>query len=588
MEPISLLHPPHAKAFCQQLTDEAINDLSLDYLCNILTEDIYEQNVIKKTLTSVTCDEETIRYRCGVFEDFLRFPELRKNLTDLLAELADLRDLERFQKDGEASSLWVLINRLREIDGYVKCITEMKNCLEALDIRSEGLLYLKKMVQNIYASGGFPQLKQDIDETFAKARKLRSITIGVNLDDLLRPKNAGVLSLNDTEFSSGGLMKNFLKFASGKEELHHGTDIKNLKHYHPSSPKFKGFALGTVQQNSVDRMVHIEASEITGADPLSDSLKKSVTSILKRTVGEIKRVLQKYVNISGYAFTALMPELIFYIRFAELVDKIQSKGLPMCRPEILPCSQRCFFAKEIYNLKLAVKAVQGEAVQIVTNAFSFDEKGRIFILTGPNRGGKTTFTQAVGLCFLLAQNGIYVPCARCGISPCDNIYTHFPADENDTVDLGRLGEESKRLSEIFKTATDKSLLLLNESLATTNVAEGLYIARDVVKSMRYLGVRAIFNTHMHDLARNLEALNAETPGDSKIVSLVTGIEHGERSFKIALAPPQGSSYAKDIAKKYGVTFEQIKKQIENKSIPTNTDPLSDKNGETKRSSSAQE
>lgn len=70
-------------------------------------------------------------------------------------------------------------------------------------------------------------------------------------------------------------------------------------------------------------------------------------------------------------------------------------------------------------------------------------------------------------------------------------FTHFPADENDTVDLGRLGEESKRLAEIFSSASRYSLLLLNESLATTNVAEGLYIARDVVKSMRYLGTRAI-------------------------------------------------------------------------------------------------
>ena len=49
----------------------------------------------------------------------------------------------------------------------------------------------------------------------------------------------------------------------------------------------------------------------------------------------------------------------------------------------------------------------------------------------------------------------------------------------------------------------------------------LYIARDVVKSMRYLGTRAIFNTHMHDLARNLDEVNTTVKGDSKIESLVT-------------------------------------------------------------------
>ena len=161
----------------------------------------------------------------------------------------------------------------------------------------------------------------------------------------------------------------------------------------------------------------------------------------------------------------------------------------------------------------------------------------------------------------LAQLGIYVPASQASISPCDNIFTHFPADENDTVDLGRLGEESKRLSEIFEVATERSVMLLNESLATTSVTEGLFIAKDVVKAMRFLGVRCIFNTHMHDLARSVEQLNSEVEGGSKAASLVTGMHDGERSFKVSLLPPQGVSYAKDIALKYGISFNQIKDSI---------------------------
>lgn len=157
-----------------------------------------------------------------------------------------------------------------------------------------------------------------------------------------------------------------------------------------------------------------------------------------------------------------------------------------------------------------------------------------------------------------------MPASKMEFSPCDNIFTHFPADENDTVDLGRLGEESKRLSEIFKVATKYSLILLNESLATTNVAEGLYIAKDVVKAMRYLGVRSVFNTHMHDLARGLEEMNSSTEGDSRVESMVTGVDGGKRSFKVFIAPPQGVSYARDIAEKYGVTFDKIKAEIDAK------------------------
>ena len=234
------------------------------------------------------------------------------------------------------------------------------------------------------------------------------------------------------------------------------------------------------------------------------------------------------------------------------------------RSEILPYETRDCSFKDIYNLKLAINKVGGEDINIITNDFDFDEKHRIYILTGPNRGGKTIFTQAVGIAMMMAQWGVYVPAREAAISPCDNIFTHFPADENDTVDLGRLGEESQRLSKIFEVATRHSLLLLNESLATTSVAEGVFIAKDVVRAMRYLGTRAIFNTHMHDLATSLEGINDEIEGDSRAESLITGVHDGERSFKVLIAPPQGVSYAADIAKKYGVTFEQMKKEIDRK------------------------
>ena len=44
-------------------------------------------------------------------------------------------------------------------------------------------------------------------------------------------------------------------------------------------------------------------------------------------------------------------------------------------------------------------------------------------------------------------------------------------------------------------------------------------------------------------------------------SLITGIDHGERSYKVSLAPPCGQSYARDIAKKYGVTYAQLKERM---------------------------
>lgn len=564
MEEFSLLHPQNSKAVYRTLTKEAVNDLSIDFLCEALTKDTYERNSIKQLLINITDDEEVIKYRCDVFDDFLRFPKLREDLSALLEKLNDLREIERFHNDTEASSMWQLINRLREMGGYVDYVTQIKTTLESIDIKSEGLLQLKSRVQAIYNDSGFPELRKDIEETLAKARKFKSITLGVNLDELLRPKTVGVISLNDKEFTDSGILKRFTKFTNRESELHHGNDVSGFVSFHPANPSTSSFGFGKLVMGAQGDVNQVFRSEITGADPLSDALKKVVTDILRRTVIEIKSMLHKYVSIDGYSFISLMPEIIFYIRFAEFCDKIKEKNLPLCKAQVTDREERSCFISDIYNIKLAVKAVSGEEVDIVTNEFSFDDNGRIYILTGPNRGGKTTITQAVGLAFLLAQNGIYVPASSMKFSPCDNIFTHFPADENDTVDLGRLGEESKRLSEIFSVATRYSLILLNESLATTNVAEGLYIAKDVVKAMRYLSVRSVFNTHMHDLARNLDEVNRDIEGESVIASMVTGVENGRRSFKVFIAPPQGVSYARDIAEKYGVTFDKIKAEIDSK------------------------
>ena len=560
----SLMYPQGAQRDNKTLTDEAVNDLSIEFIVDALTDKKSERELICSAMKKITDDPEVIRYRCDVFEDFLKFPKLRVAMIELTLKLADLRDLERFQKDQEASQLWSLINRVREIDDYVTCIRMIKDTLSRIDIQSDGLLALKQMVIDIERESGFDELKQDIDETLAKARCLKSITIGVNLDAFLRPRTAGVLSLNNEKFTDAGLMKRFMNFASQKNELHDGTDVVGFRQFHPANERKNTKPVEITRTPAAYLGIGVEGGPATGDDPLSEAIKKPVSEILKRTCSEIKSTLRRYVNMSGYTLIKLMPEILFYVRWAELIDKIKAVGMPVCKPVILDTDKRDCSFKELYNLKLVINKVKGEDINIITNGIDFNDEHRIFILTGPNRGGKTIFTQAWGLAMLLGQLGIYVPASYAEISPCDNICTHFPADENDTVDLGRLGEESKRLAEIFDMATERSIMLLNESLATTSVTEGLFIAKDVVSAMRYLGARAIFNTHMHDLARSCDEINDSVDGKSRAASLVTGVHDGERSFKVSLLPPQGVSYAKDIALKYGVSFKQMKNTIDRK------------------------
>src|SRR5262249_19686759 len=87
-------------------------------------------------------------------------------------------------------------------------------------------------------------------------------------------------------------------------------------------------------------------------------------------------------------------------------------------------------------------------------------------------------------------------------------------------------------------------------------------AQDVMRILRRLGARAIFATHMHELAADVAALNASTAGESRIVSLVASrAEVGDAgphcSYKIAPGPPLGRSYAREIAAQYGIGYDQL-------------------------------
>jgi DNA mismatch repair ATPase MutS len=72
-------------------------------------------------------------------------------------------------------------------------------------------------------------------------------------------------------------------------------------------------------------------------------------------------------------------------------------------------------------------------------------------------------------------------------------------------------------------------------------------------------VRTIYNTHMHKLGEDVDELNLDSP-NVKAASLVVQSDGGKRSFKIKVAPPEGMSHARDIAEKYGVTYEMLTRE----------------------------
>ncbi|MDP4143540.1 MAG: hypothetical protein Q8936_03535 [Bacillota bacterium] len=533
---ISLLWPENEQSYASRsmkLNDAAIDSLDIDGFCERLLGKTDEYNYIRSILTNLCYDERVIAYRQDVFMDISSSENLISSLENILGRLESLNLMDKEGSLLQETNLWSLFSRYKELDSYVESIIVIKENLKDQQIKSEGLSQLKKLIENISEDKEFKQLSKSINELTIDIDEIKSITFGINLDTALNPVEAAIVSVNKTSFKENSLFKNFL------DSNGFGMSIKGVSKIH---------SLGSDPRH-----------------PIMYHLYRDIESLLKPVVKDLLKALKRFTHINVSFLTSLIPELTFYLKGAELYNFLKENRMPVCIPRILSVTDRKSEIKDIYNANLVIQLLKKNvdtSKEIVLNDVNFDDEGRVFILTGPNRGGKTVYTEAIGFAQILFQSGLFVPAAEAIMSPVDSIYSHFPVDENQTVNLGRLGEESKRLAEIFAEASSYSLILLNESLASTSLTEGFYIALDVVKSLRYLGARVLFNTHMHDLAKEVDTINNEVEGTSKVVSLVTGMEDGKRSYKIYPGEPLGKSYASDIAERYGVSFEQIIRNID--------------------------
>ncbi|MBR3436600.1 MAG: DNA mismatch repair protein [Lachnospiraceae bacterium] len=563
MTKLSLLFPDQDRITYQMIPEETWHDLGMDALTAKLAAEPQELQVIRQVMRSLTADPRAAAFRAGVFEDMLRHPEIRKQMTELLLSIQTFYEYRVIRRREDDGGIWDLVHRLGEYHDYIVTVEKIRECLEDRDLRSEGMQRLRDTVEEIYHDNGFAALKKDVEEMRITASQVRSLTLGINLNERFEAVNMGLVSVNAKPFSQSGILKNFLSAVTPKEEVRPEADWdKNYTFYPASStPGNPDKLTGAVEAHALFTnpiaMMSLSAVPMTdGASTVTRQVDTAATMLMTRISKKLRTTLAKYLNVSVKDISDLIPELTFYTRWAEFIEKSRAEGWTFSRPEVLPDQNgpARMEAKGFYNLKL----MESETPEnVVKNDLTFDAKKRVYILTGANRGGKTTFTQAVGQLLILAQCGIFVPAEEFRFDPADLVLTHFPADEDKTLDLGRLGEECRRFRELFGKSTEKSLILLNETFSTTSFEEGYYIAVDAVKAILQKDARTIYNTHMHKLAKELDTEINTDGAVGKAVSLVAETKEGKNSFRVRIAPPEGKSFAREIAAKYGVTYEAL-------------------------------
>ena len=564
----SLLQPTGTDAAYRRLPDYVMHDLGLETFCQAISGDAKERRLITNVLSQITDDAHVAAYRRQIFADILRLPEFRKNMMQLFDKIQFMKDFSTMHKSSdEELGLWHLFHRLDELDDYIRTVETLRDCLSDERIRSEGLISLREHITGLYEDACFAEMKKDIAALKMKASDVQSVTLGINVNERFEAVSIGLVSVNKKPFKKSGIVSNFADAIASRDKLRDTADWDGDMHYQLIDQEEKRGIIETMKNEG--GLLAVQSSFATDArakstivNAMADGamegstfyLDTVVNKMLSSLVKKLRDTLTKYANVAIVSVSGLVPEFVYYIRCAEFISSLMEKGCTFCEAQPQTEGEASMEAKGFYNLKLAMNTEQVSG--IVPNDLTFDQQHTVYILTGANRGGKTTITQAVGQLFVLAQGGLYVPAEGFRYVPCDCIYTHFPADEDKTMDLGRLGEECVRFKEMFSQATNRSLLLLNETFSTTSFEEGYYIARDSVKALLTKAVRTIYNTHIHKLGEDAEELTRESTG-AGAASLIMRTEDGKHSFKVALAQPEGSSYARDIAEKYGVTYEML-------------------------------
>ena len=564
----SLLQPVGAVPEYRRLPDNVMHDLGLEMFCQALSGDAAERRLITNVLSQMTDDANVAAYRRQIFADICRLPELRKTMMQLFDKIRFMKDFSSMHKTtDEELGLWHLFHRLDELNDYITTVETIRDCLSDERIQSEGLISLRNYITELYEDACFAEMKADIAELRIKASDVQSVTLGVNVNERFEAVSIGLVSVNRKPFRKSGIVSNFADAIAAKDKLRDTADWDGDMHYQlidkEKNANTSAFienlgGFSAVRNNSfVDGHIRSTIVKTPDGDSTANStfyLNTVMNKMLGSLVKKLRDTLTKYANVAIVNVSGLVPEFIYYIRCAEFISGLMEKGCAFCEAQPGSEDGASMSAKGFYNMKLAMN--MENVSEIVPNDLTFDKNHTVYILTGANRGGKTTVTQAVGQLFVLAQGGLFVPAESFRYVPCDCIYTHFPADEDKTMDLGRLGEECVRFREMFSQSTSRSLLLLNETFSTTSFEEGYYIARDSVKALLTKEVRTIYNTHMHKLGEEAGELTRESKG-AGAASLIMRTEDGKRSFKVALAKPEGSSYAKDIAEKYGVTYDML-------------------------------
>ncbi|WP_412066433.1 MutS-related protein [Rhizobium sp. SYY.PMSO] len=507
-EDASILEPAGVTGKCGTAQPECFHDLNLDQIAAAMMAG-RERFKLEDFIWAGPLPGDTIRYRQEVVKD-LQNADVLAIVRAFGAGMKELREkLELVEKlrYQQQKNAWFL----KAASLYRSVLIELDAALRPLSLKSDGLIAVHGFLAEHISSDQFRMLSNEIDHAAAGLESIRYV---------FQVKDASV---------------SVFRFDAEED---YGVEIARV---------FQRFRTGNVDRPKFEipdfvEMDHVEANILEG-----------VRQLYPETFNELQGFFERHQALVHPTIARFDRELQFYLGYIDYIAPLKAAGLAFCYPQ-LDETETKIRADSTFDLALA-KKLAAEEQPIVTNDFALGEGERIFVVSGPNQGGKTTFARTFGQLHYLAGLGLPVPGAQANLLLFDNLFTHFEREENIHNLRGKLQDDLFRIHAILQRSTSRSIVIMNEIFTSTTLRDALFLGTRILQKIIDLGSLAVCVTFIDELSRL-------APATVSLVSTVDPENPASRTFKIVRRAADGRAHAMAIAEKYRLTSSALNERLQ--------------------------